>query len=74
MSGIEPAGRGDLERPKGPSGLTLAVYGLAAIGAFAIFRFVFGTVFSLLRLGLLVGVVLLVIIGVRAFLSGPPDR
>jgi hypothetical protein len=73
MSDIEPAGRGDIERPRGPSAVTLVVYGLAAVGAFALFRFVFGTVFSVLRLGLLVGVVLLVIIGIRAFMSGPPD-
>lgn len=52
---------------------TLVVYGLAAVGAYSIVSFVFSTVFSLARVGLLVGVVLLVVFGARAFLKGPPE-
>lgn len=73
MGDIERRPDGELERPRGPSGLTLVVYGLAVVGAFAVVRFVLGTLLNLIGLAVVVGVVVLVVLGVRGFLKGPPD-
>jgi hypothetical protein len=73
VSEIERAGGGEVERRRGIGPLNLVVYGLAAVGAYAIVSFVLGTVFSLAKIGLLIGVVVLVGFGVRAFLKGPPE-
>jgi len=73
MSEIERREGGGVERRRGIGPVNLVVYGLAAVGAFSIVSFVLGTVFSLAKVGLLVGVVILIVFGARSFLRGPPE-
>jgi hypothetical protein len=74
MSEIERSGGGEVERHRRFPAFQVAVYGLALVGVWSIVRFVLGTVFSVARIGIVAAVVVLVVLGVRAFLKGPPER
>jgi CHASE2 domain-containing sensor protein len=73
MSEIERAGGGDVERRRNLPYFQMGVYALALVGVWSIVRFVMGTLTSLFGIALIAGVVVLLVVGVRAFLKGPPD-
>jgi hypothetical protein len=73
MSEIERAGGGEVERRRNLPYFQVAVYGLALVGVWSIVRFVMGTLTSLFGIALVAGVLVLVALGVRAFLKGPPE-
>jgi hypothetical protein len=59
----------DLERPTTPSWLWVVIGALAVLGAFTIFGWAIRAVFGLIRLGLLVGVGVVVYLAVRTLFT-----
>jgi hypothetical protein len=57
----------DLDRDTGrPLGLTLLLGALVVIGAITVFGWLFGAIVTLVKLAVLVGVVLAVVVAIRA--------
>lgn len=73
MGEIERSGGGEVERHRRFPTFQVVVYGLALVGVWSIVRFVMGTVFAFAQIGLIAVVVVLAVLGVRAFLKGPPE-
>ncbi|MCC5951776.1 MAG: hypothetical protein JJU45_06725 [Acidimicrobiia bacterium] len=58
----------DLEKPDTPILLWVIVGVLAFIGLFSILGFVFSTLFVLVRLAVSVGIIVLIVLGLRALI------